>query len=63
MLASINMVNAPVVARERDIGVSVVSHERDCEYQTLVRLTVTADNRQLSIAGTLIGGPTLRMKA
>jgi len=61
MLESINMVNAPVVARERDIGVSVVSHERDCEYQTLVRLTVTTENRQLSIAGTLIGGDKPRI--
>jgi D-3-phosphoglycerate dehydrogenase len=56
MLASVNMVNAPVVARERDIGVSVVSHERECEYQTLLRLTVTTERRQLSIAGTLFGG-------
>ncbi len=61
MLASVNMVNAPVVARERDIGVSVVSHDRECEYQTLVRLTVTTQNRQLSIAGTLIGGDKPRI--
>ena len=61
MLESINMVNAPVVARERDIGVSVVSHERDCEYQTLVRLTVTTQDRQLSVAGTLIGGDKPRI--
>jgi D-3-phosphoglycerate dehydrogenase / 2-oxoglutarate reductase len=61
MLASVNTVNAPVVARERNIGVSVVSHERDCEYQTLVRLTVTTENRQLSVAGTLIGGDKPRI--
>ena len=61
MLDSINMVNAPVVARERDIGVSVVSHERECEYQTLMRLTVTTERRQLSIAGTLIGGDKPRI--
>jgi D-3-phosphoglycerate dehydrogenase len=56
MLASVNMVNAPLIARERDIGVSVVNHERECEYQTLLRLTVTTERRQLSIAGTLFGG-------
>jgi D-3-phosphoglycerate dehydrogenase len=61
MMESINMVNAPVVARDRDIGVSVVSHERDCEYQSLVRLTVTTELRQLSIAGTLIGGDKPRI--
>jgi D-3-phosphoglycerate dehydrogenase len=61
MLESVNMVNAPIIARERDIGVSVVSHERECEYQTLVRLTVTTENRQLSIAGTLFGGDKPRI--
>ena len=57
MLESVNMVNA----RERDIGVSVVSHERECEYQSLVRLTVTTENRQLTVAGTLIGGDKPRI--
>jgi D-3-phosphoglycerate dehydrogenase len=61
MLASVNMVNAPVIARERDIDVSVVSHERECEYQSLVRLTVTTETRKLSIAGTLIGGDKPRI--
>jgi len=61
MLESVNMVNAPVIARERNIGVSVVSHERDCEYQSLVRLTVTTERRQFSIAGTLIGGDKPRI--
>jgi D-3-phosphoglycerate dehydrogenase len=61
MMDSVNMVNAPVIARDRDIGVSVVSHERECEYQTLVRLTVTTERRQLSIAGTLISGDKPRI--
>ena len=61
MLESVNMVNAPVIARERDIDVSVVSHERECEYQSLVRLSVTTERRTLSIAGTLIGGDKPRI--
>jgi D-3-phosphoglycerate dehydrogenase len=56
MLESVNMVNAPVVARERNIEVSEVKHDRDCEYQTLVRLTVASEERTLTIAGTLFGG-------
>ena len=60
-MESVNMVNAPVIARERDIGVSIVNHERECEYQTLVRLTVTTEERQLSVAGTLIGGDKPRI--
>ena len=61
MLEAVNMVNAPVIARERDIDVSVVSHDRDCEYHSLVRLTLAADDRKLSIAGTLIAGDKPRI--
>ena len=60
-LETVNMVNAPVIARERDIGVSVVNHERECEYQSLVRLNVKTETRNLSIAGTLIGGDKPRI--
>jgi D-3-phosphoglycerate dehydrogenase len=56
MMDSVNMVNAPVVARERGIEVSEVKRERDCEYQTIVRLTVATDKRTFKIAGTLFGG-------
>jgi len=61
MLDSVNMVNAPVVARDRDIAVSVVNHERECEYQTLVRLTASTETRQFSVAGTLFGGDKPRV--
>ena len=56
MLDSVNMVNAPVIARERNIDVSEVKHERDCEFQTLVRLTITTERRSRTVAGTLFGG-------
>jgi D-3-phosphoglycerate dehydrogenase len=61
MLDSVNMVNAPVLARERDIDVAEVKHERDCDYQTLIRLTVTTDRRSRSVAGTLFGGTKPRL--
>ncbi len=61
MLESVNMVNAPVIARERNIELSEVKHERDCEYQTLVRLTVTTERRSRSVAGTLFGGSRPRI--
>ncbi|MBK19541.1 MAG: phosphoglycerate dehydrogenase [Rhodospirillaceae bacterium] len=60
-MESVNMVNAPVIARDRNIGVSIVNHERECEYQTLVHLTVKTEKRQLSVAGTLIGGDKPRI--
>ena len=61
MLDSVNMVNAPVIARERDIEVSEVSHDRDCDYQTLIRLTVRTERQTRSVAGTLFGGNKPRL--
>jgi D-3-phosphoglycerate dehydrogenase len=60
-LESVNMVNAPVIARERDIDVAEIKHERDCEYQTLVRVSVTTERRTRTIAGTLVGGDKVRI--
>jgi D-3-phosphoglycerate dehydrogenase len=50
-----NMVNAPVIAKERGVDVSAVSHERTGDYQTLVRVTVVTDKRTRTVAGTLFG--------
>jgi D-3-phosphoglycerate dehydrogenase len=55
MLDSVNMVNAPVIARERDISVTEIKHDRPGNYQTLMRVTVTTDRRTRDIAGTLFG--------
>ncbi|MEK9661463.1 MAG: phosphoglycerate dehydrogenase, partial [Alphaproteobacteria bacterium] len=60
-LENVNMVSAPVVASQRGIDVSEVRHDRDSDYQTLVRLTVTTENQTRSIAGTLFGGDKPRV--
>ena len=52
---TVNMVNAPHVARERKIAVSETKHERRGDYQTLISLTVTTERRSRSVAGTLFG--------
>ena len=61
VLDSVNLVNAPVLARERDIEVTSIRHDRDCDYQTLVRLTVTTERGARSVAGTLFGGSKPRL--
>jgi D-3-phosphoglycerate dehydrogenase len=53
LLASVNMVNATSVARERDIAVTTVHQDQVEGYQTLVRLTVQTERGERSIAGTL----------
>ncbi|HER26721.1 MAG TPA: phosphoglycerate dehydrogenase, partial [Rhodospirillales bacterium] len=61
LMESVNMVNAPVIARERDIEVSEIRHERDSAYQTLIRLTVQTEKQTRSIAGTLFAGALPRI--
>jgi len=43
MLDSVNMVNAPLIARERDIKVTEIKRDEAEDYQTLIRLEVTTD--------------------
>ena len=61
MLDSVNMVNAPIIARERNIELHEVKHDRDCDFQTLVRLTVVTEQQQRAVAGTLFGGSRPRL--
>ena len=61
MLESVNMVNAPVIARERNIDVAEIKHDRDCDFQTLIRVTVTTERGDRAVAGTLFGGHRPRL--
>ena len=60
-LETVNMVSAPVIANQRGIDVAEVRHDRDSDYQTLIRLTVTTENQTRSVAGTLFGGDKPRV--
>jgi D-3-phosphoglycerate dehydrogenase len=55
-LASVNMVNAPLVCRQRDIRVSETRRGDAGDYQNLMRVTVTTERRNRSIAGTVFAG-------
>ncbi len=61
MMAGANMVNAPVLARERGIEVAETVHDRPSEYQTLVRITVTTAHQVRSVAGTLFAASMPRL--
>ena len=60
-LADVNMVNAPVVAKERGIKVSETRRDRQGIYEGYIKITVTADNLTRSVAGTVFsdGRPRL----
>ncbi len=66
MMAGVNMVNAPLLARERGIDVAETVHDRPSAYQTLVRLTVTTRDKSgasqtRAVAGTLFAGSRPRI--
>jgi D-3-phosphoglycerate dehydrogenase len=52
-LDSVNMVNAPLVAKERDIEVSEVKTDREGDFHTLIRLGVESESWRRNVAGTL----------
>src|SRR3954468_8885492 len=52
---TVNMVNAPFLAKERGLDVREVRHEREGVYHTLVRVSVQTDAGDRSVAGTLFG--------
>lgn len=60
-LSSVNMVNAPMVAKERGIDVSEIKRERRGPLQTQLRLTVVTEARSRTIAGTLFNGDQPRI--
>ena len=62
-LASVNLVNAPVICRERDIRVSETLQPEPGDYQMLMRMTVTGEGRVRSVAGTVFAGDKPRLVA
>ena len=58
---TVNMVNAPFLAKERGLDVREVRHDREGDYHTLVRVTVGTAQGDRSVAGTLFGNAAPRL--
>ena len=58
---TVNMVNAPVLAKERGLDVREVRHDREGDYHTLVRVTASTPDGDRSVAGTLFGNAAARL--
>jgi D-3-phosphoglycerate dehydrogenase len=56
MLAEINMVSAPAVAKERGITVSESKQDVSPIYESLMRITVTTEKGKRSFAGSVLAG-------
>ncbi|MEE4205424.1 MAG: phosphoglycerate dehydrogenase [Erythrobacter sp.] len=58
---TVNMVNAPYLAKERGLDVSEIRHEREGAFNTLIRVTVETSSGPRSVAGTLFGTQSPRL--
>jgi D-3-phosphoglycerate dehydrogenase len=61
VLETVNMVNAPVIARERGIEVTEIKHQKSVDYQTRIKLTVKTESRTRSVCGTLFAADKPRL--
>jgi D-3-phosphoglycerate dehydrogenase len=60
-LSEVNMVNAPIVAKERGIKISEVRRDQEGAYEGYIKLTVTTAEQTRGVAGTVFsdGRPRL----
>ena len=58
---SVNMVNAPFLAKERGMEVREVKTERGGDYHTLIRVSVKTEAGERSVAGTLFSNSEPRL--
>jgi D-3-phosphoglycerate dehydrogenase len=58
---TVNMVNAPFLAKERGLDLREVRHDREGDYHTLVRVTASTPAGERSVAGTLFGNAAARL--
>ncbi len=56
LVDSVNMVNAPVVARERGIEVREINTEESEHYHATITVGIETDRRQRSASGAIFGG-------
>ena len=54
-LGAINMVSAPVVAKERGIKVDEVKQTKRGAYDSYIRITIRTDKYERAVAGTVFG--------
>jgi D-3-phosphoglycerate dehydrogenase len=58
---TVNMVNAPFLAKERGLDVREVRHDREGDYHTLVAVEVGTANGSRRVSGTLFGNKAPRL--
>jgi len=60
-LSEVNMVNAPLVAKERGIRISEVRRDQEGAYEGYIKLSVTTEGMTRSVAGTVFSNSRPRL--
>src|SRR5688572_29584381 len=58
---TVNMVNAPFLAKERGLDVREIRHDRETDYHTLLRVVALTQAGERSVSGTLFGNGARRL--
>lgn len=56
LLQSVNMVSAPTMARDRGIKIEEVRREQQGAFEGYIRLSITTERQERSVAGTVFSG-------
>ncbi len=56
MLSEVNIVNAPVIARERGVSIAETVRDEADAYDSIIRLKITSETQTRTVSGTLFGG-------
>ncbi len=61
IVTEVNMINAPVIAKERGIRLSEITRDAQGVYESYIRFTVTTERQTRSVAGTVFSDGTPRI--
>ena len=56
MLSEVNIVNAPVIAKDRGISIAETYRDDADSYDSIIRLRLVTENQDRSVSGTVFGG-------
>ena len=61
LLGDVNMVSAPVLAKDRGIKIETINRDQEGAYENYIRLTITSETQTRSVAGTVFAGGSPRI--
>ena len=56
MLSEVNIVNAPVIAKDRGVSIAETFRDNADAFDSIIRLRIVTENQDRSVSGTVFGG-------